>query len=64
MKNTLVNMNLAELEVHDSYTINGGLGLLDVTTWLRKLTPAAAAVYIIDNWEDVKKGISDGWNVE
>jgi len=60
---TLKGMNLKTLDVQDMYTINGG-GLFDVPTWLKKLTPAAVAVYIIDNWEDIKKGISDGWNVK
>ncbi len=61
---TLKGMNLKTLDVHEMYAINGG-GLFDVVpTWLKKLTPAAAAVYIIDHWEEVKAGLSDGWNLK
>jgi len=59
---TLKGMNLKTLDVQDMYTINGG-GVFDVTPWLKKLTPAAVAIYIIENWADIKKGLSDGWNV-
>jgi len=60
---TLKGMNLKTLDVQETYTINGG-GLLDLPPLLKKLTPAAIAVYIIENWEEVKAGLSDGWNLK
>lgn len=32
--------------------------------WWRAVTPVAVAAYIINNWEDVKAGLSDGFNLK
>jgi hypothetical protein len=59
----LKDLDLCVLQVHDSNVITGG-SLIDYGgAILKKLTPAAFAIWVIDNWEDVKKGIDDGWNV-
>lgn len=61
---TFKDMSLSVLEVQDECAINGG-SLVDVIFGsLKKLTPAAFTIWVIDNWEDVKKGVSDGWNVK
>jgi len=60
---TLKEMSLCILSVQDACNIDGG-ALIDFATALKKLTPAALAIWVIDNWEDVKQGISDGWNVK
>lgn len=59
------NMNLKSMNVHaldsqDACQISGGMKIPSI---IRNLTPAAFALWVIDNWEDVKKGISDGWYV-
>lgn len=59
----LLDASLRELDVQDVCNTHGGNLLLDFATSLKKLTPAAFAIWTIDNWEDVKKGFSDGWNV-
>ncbi len=60
---TLKDMSLCMLSAQDACNIDGG-GLIDFVTALKKLTPAAFGIWVIDNWEDVKKGVSDGWNVK
>lgn len=30
----------------------------------RVLTPVGIAIFVIENWSDVKKGITDGFNLE
>jgi hypothetical protein len=58
----LKDMSLEVLDVQDVCGTHGG-SLLDFAPVLKKLTPAAFAIWVIDNWEDVKTGFSDGWNV-
>lgn len=60
---TLNEMSIAMLDDRDVYGIDGGSLIDYAITGLKKLTPAAFAVWTIENWEDVKKGFSDGWNV-
>jgi len=60
---TLKDLDLCVLEVQDANIIMGG-NLIDLSTSiLKKITPAAFTVWVIDNWDEVKKGFSDGWNV-
>jgi hypothetical protein len=60
---TLKDLDLCVLEVQDANAIMGG-NLIDLSTSiLKKITPAAFTVWVIDNWDEVKKGFSDGWNV-
>ncbi|MBL7838600.1 MAG: hypothetical protein JNJ75_00520 [Cyclobacteriaceae bacterium] len=48
--------NLSHSEMADCY---GG----DVPWW-KPITPIAIAAYIINHWEDVKAGVSDGFNLK
>jgi len=61
---TLKDLNLCVLGVEDANTITGGNLIEFSTSLLKKFTPAAFTIWVIDNWEDVKAGISDGWNVK
>ena len=59
----LTNMSLSALNVQEVSNTSGG-GFIDaLTPVIKKVTPAAFTLWVIDNWEDVKKGFSDGWNV-
>jgi len=58
----LERMNLRVLDIQETCQLNGGA--FRIPSIVKKLTPAAVALWVIDNWEDLKKGIYDGWNVE
>lgn len=60
----LKSMNLQALDIRDTCEINGGAWRIPVPSIVKKLTPAAVALWIIDNWEEFKKGASDGWNLQ
>ena len=55
-------MGLQILDIQDVCEINGGAWR--IPSFIKKLSPAAFAVWVIENWEEVKKGLVDGWNVE
>ena len=60
---TLKDLDLCLLEVQDANIIMGG-NLIDFSTsMLKKITPAAFTIWVVENWDEVKKGFSDGWNV-
>ena len=60
---TLKDLDLCGLEVQDANVIMGG-NLIDFSTsMLKKITPAAFTIWVVENWDEVKKGFSDGWNV-
>jgi|RhiMethySRZTD1v2_1073278.scaffolds.fasta_scaffold236458_3 hypothetical protein len=60
---TLKDLDLCVLEVQDANIIMGG-NLIDFSTsMLKKITPAAFTIWVVENWDEVKKGFSDGWNV-
>jgi len=59
---TLRDMSLCVLDVQDVCNIDGG-SLIEFGGTLKKLTPAAFAIWVVENWEEVKTGFSDGWNV-
>jgi hypothetical protein len=64
MKNmNLETMNLQALDIQDACEIDGGAWRVPIPSIVKKLTPAALALWVIDNWEDLKKGIYNGWNV-
>lgn len=54
----LESMNLQALDIQEACELNGGL--FDISSFIKKLTPAAVAVWVIDNWEELKKGFYDG----
>jgi hypothetical protein len=60
---TLKDLDLCVLGVQDVNVIMGG-NLIDLSTSiLKKITPAAFTIWVIENWDEAKKGFSDGWNV-
>jgi len=60
---TLKDLDLCVLEVQDANIIMGG-NLIDFSTsMLKKITPAAFTIWVVENWDEVKQGFSDGWNV-
>jgi hypothetical protein len=61
---TLKDMSLCVLDVEDMCNTHGGSLIDFATTTIKKLTPAAFTIWVIDNWDEVKKGFSDGWNVK
>ena len=56
----LETMNLQALDIQDACEINGGAWRIPVPSIVKKLTPAALALWAIDNWEELKKGFYDG----
>ncbi len=44
--------NFVELTAEEQSLIQGG-----IWPWV-----VAVAVYVIDHWSDIKKGVSDAWN--
>lgn len=61
---TLKNLNLHIMETHDANIISGGSLIEFATSVFKKVTPVAFGIFVIENWEEVKQGISDGWNVK
>lgn len=61
---TLKDLNLYVLEGQDANVITGGNLIEFSGSILKKITPAAFTIWVIENWEDAKKGFSDGWNVK
>jgi hypothetical protein len=55
--NTLA-LNVQELNLKELDEFNGGGLFSDLA---KKLTPIAIGIYIIENWADIKSGLSDGW---
>lgn len=60
---SLKSMNVQALDIRDACEIDGGEWWAPIPSIVKKLTPAAVAYWVIENWEDVKLGITDGWNV-
>lgn len=60
----LESLNLQALNLQEVSETSGGAIRIPIPSIIKKLTPAAFAVWVIDNWEDVKKGLVDGWNLE
>lgn len=55
----LSKMDLAPLEDYEMQMTNGGL---EWPKWLKGVTWAAVGKELIDNWDEIKKGLADGWN--
>ncbi len=60
---TLKDLNLCVLETEDANAITGGSLIEFSTSLIKKVTPVGFALWVIDNWDEVKVGFSDGWNV-
>jgi hypothetical protein len=54
----LVQIGLAPLEEQELQETEGGAW----PKWLKGVTWVSVGSEIIENWEDVKKGVVDGWN--
>ena len=52
-----------ELNAGEMVNVNGG-ETVALPKWLKALSPAGVALYIIENWPDVKKGLQEGWNAD
>lgn len=51
----LQKMSVEEICSNELATINGG-------SWIKKLTWGYIAQQIVDNWDDIKKGLSEGYH--
>lgn len=51
-------MNLDALDNSEMQEISGGAW----PKWLKGITWAAVGKEIIDHWDEIKKGLVDGWN--
>ena len=60
---TLRDMSLSVLDVEVVCNTHGGSLIDFATASIKKLTPAAFTIWVVENWEEVKTGFSDGWNV-
>jgi len=58
----LDNVEVEPLTMQECIEVNGGL--IEVPKWIKGLTPVAVGAYIIENWSDIKKGLSEGWNLK
>ena len=57
MKN-LQNFGVQELKIKEIHEVNGG----GLESLFRRIAPIGIALYVMDNWSDIKSGIVDGWN--
>ena len=52
------NLGVSELEANEFESIYGG----SWPVWLKGVTWVGIASEVIDNWDEIKKGLVDGWN--
>lgn len=52
---------LVELSNHECIHIDGGGSL---SRWFRGLTWTYALQEVASHWSDIKKGLSDGWDID
>ncbi len=55
----LENLNLVELNAQETISIDGGTA---APSWIKKLGWGYLATQIIDNWDEIKEGWSEGWS--
>lgn len=54
-------MGLSEMEQTEKQeTFGGG----EIPKWVRGLSPIGIAIWAMDNWTDIKKGISDASKIK
>lgn len=51
----LEKLNLVELNTQEILETEGG-------SWIKKGIWGAVVAGVIENWDDIKQGLSDGWN--
>jgi len=54
----LQNLGVSELAANEFETITGG----EIPVWLKGVSWVSIAGAVVENWEDIKQGLSDGWN--
>lgn len=54
----LENFGVLELDAKEMQKIDGG----KAPGWIKKLGWGYLVVEVIENWEEIKEGFSDGWN--
>ena len=54
----LQNLGVSELAANDIETIRGG----EIADWLKGVSWVSIAGAVIENWQDIKQGLADGWN--
>lgn len=57
-KVSLDQLGLMNLSMEESQEINGG----ELPKWAKGLTWGTVIGGVIDNWDEIKKGLKDGWN--
>ena len=57
----LKKYGLMELNSKECHEIDGGGSL---TKWLKGFSWAYVAHEVADHWAEIKKGLSDGWNID
>ena len=50
-----------ELAMQDLQETNGGL---TIPSWLKGTGILTAVAILNENWDDIKKGLKDGWNFD
>lgn len=56
MKNFNENAMIQELNLQEEKEVNGGIGVI------AGIFIAAGIAMVVDQWPDIKKGVSDAWN--
>lgn len=56
----LQNFGVVEMDAEEAIELNGGA----MPPWLKKLGWGYLLVEVIDNWDDIKKGFTDGYNAK
>lgn len=56
----LTKMGLMPIENLDMRDVNGG----SWGKWFKRISLAGIGKEIIDHWDEIKKGLHDGWNFD
>lgn len=52
------NLGVRELAANEFETISGG----EIPLWLKGITWLGVASEVVEHWDEIKKGLADGWN--
>ena len=56
----LAKMGLSSICENESRSINGGA----LPKWLKGVTWLGVAQQIVENWDEIKQGLKEGWNFD
>ncbi|MEL5895689.1 lactobin A/cerein 7B family class IIb bacteriocin [Bacteroides sp. GD17] len=56
MKNFKENAVMQEMNLEEQKEVNGGIGIVG------SILLTAAISMVVDQWPDIKQGVSDAWN--